>query len=139
MPRLLAKAKIKSENDMRNGEWVVGYFVYLYDHEGHESNRIYTGYAETDCGEFYPDWYEVDPQTVCPYTGKEDRDGKEIFYGDIIQVRNDVLKVVRQAAGLIARKENGRPMTWQSVEIGGKIIGNVFDNPELLESKAARK
>lgn len=40
--------------------------VRLYDYEGNVSYRIYPGYAETDCGDFYPDWDEVDPDTVVP-------------------------------------------------------------------------
>lgn len=47
-----------------NGEWVEGYYVHLYDYKGNESHRIYTGYSETDWGDFYPDWFEVDPETV---------------------------------------------------------------------------
>lgn len=55
-----------------NGKWVEGFYVHLHDGRGHESHRIYSGYAESDCGEFYLDFFEVDPDTVghldeCPY------------------------------------------------------------------------
>ena len=44
---------------------VEGYYVCLKDpYKKRESHRIYTGFAESDCGEFYGDWYEVDPNTV---------------------------------------------------------------------------
>lgn len=51
---------VRTDND----EEIEGYYVRLHDHKGNVSHRIYTGYAESDCGDFYPDWFEVDPKTV---------------------------------------------------------------------------
>lgn len=62
-----------------NGGWVEGFYVCLHDHKGNESHRIYTGYAETDCGYYYPEWFEVDPATVCRYTGLQDKEGTIVF------------------------------------------------------------
>ena len=64
-----------------NGEWVEGYYCAFND----VSHRIYTGYAETDCGEFYPDYYEVIPGTVGQYAESPDKNGKMIFEGDIVK------------------------------------------------------
>ena len=63
------------------GEWITGYYVFLHDDKGNSSHRIYTGYAESDCGDFYPDWFEVEPGTVGQHTGKEDKYGNPIFNG----------------------------------------------------------
>lgn len=43
-----------------NEEWVYGYYVCLNGIK----HLIYSGYAETDCGDYYPDSYEVSPETV---------------------------------------------------------------------------
>lgn len=53
--RHICKAKRKDNN-----EWVEGYYVCLNG----DRHFIYTGYAETDCGTYYPDCHEVIPETV---------------------------------------------------------------------------
>lgn len=67
-----------------NGEWVDGYYVCLYDCKGNKSHRIYPGYAETDCDEYYHDWFEVDPETVGQFAGFPDKNGNKMFEGDIV-------------------------------------------------------
>lgn len=72
-------------NEWHFGNWVYGYYVCLNEKE----HRIYTGYAETDCGDYYPDWYKVVKETVCQLaytTDKEDMGDTEFYEGDTVQV-----------------------------------------------------
>lgn len=133
-----------------NGELVVGWYVHLRDGKGRESHRIYTGYAETDCGDFYPDWFEVDPATVGLYTGLTSN-GKKIFEGDIGRYRQtDGAK--RNGApilcvGMVVYNAETASYAVDSRDAAGcryfdyfpikdfEVIGNIHDNPELLEGK----
>lgn len=125
-----------------NGEWIEGFYVHLCDGKGNESHRIYTGYAETDCGDFYPDWFEVDPATVSRYTGLTDKNGVKVFKGDILRSHYDEDDPEDTAIEIVLWYNNG----WCTQEAGSgtdpvecstisfsEVIGNIHDNPELLE------
>lgn len=86
MREILFRAK-RIDND----EYVKGYYVHLWSFKKKQksSNRIYSGYAETDCDDFYPDWFEVDPSTVGQFTSWLDIDEDYIFEGDIVEWTNE--------------------------------------------------
>ena len=140
---------------LNNGEWVVGYYVRLYDSKGNVSHRIYHGDAETDCGDFYPDWYEVDPKTVGECTGlkEKDKNGKLIFEGDIVKATVSYNNMLRDKVDhsteiyevkyhmphcyfYLARERNNLLFdgNWNYFLKDIEVIGNIHDNKELFES-----
>lgn len=142
--RYLCRGKTLDENSWE-AEWVEGYYVCLNGKE----HRIYTGYAETDCGDYYPDWYSVVSSTVGQYTGLKDKNGKRIFDGDVLRVCLDpeictgYVAFDDRAGGFIIKFKDNKCVTFMDVYIGanksgGKVwvqcIGNIHDNPELLEA-----
>lgn len=90
----------------------------------------------------------VDPKTVGQFTGLTDKNGKKIFEGDIIRQINSydnlemtgVVRFSKSAQFVISHtyteKENcykrGKKKAF-AIKTNCEIIGNIYDNPELLE------
>lgn len=121
-----------------NGEWVTGHYVKgldIYAKEVHlifEPTTIFYSSGETD------GWSEVDPSTICQCAGLKDRNGKLIWENDIVNTQCGKAIVIWDKAewrikwikDTIWRKD----LHFWTNEDDWKceIIGNIFDNPELL-------
>lgn len=88
-------------------------------------------------GEF-SECYQVDPTTVGQYTGLQDKNGKRIFEGDIVEgcdyTEDDGYGVVVWFDGAF-EVGNGQWCGSFHENYNGyefEIIGNIHDNPELL-------
>lgn len=80
MDDILYRAQRRSDR-----KWVHGFYVRLDDeYRNRTSHRIYSGYAETDCDDFFGDWDEIDPDTLGVLLG-EDGNGNDVYSGDILR------------------------------------------------------
>ncbi len=115
-----------------DGVWHEGFYCVFNG----ESHRIYTGYAETDCGDYYPDYFEVDPDTVGQYTGLTDKNGKMIFEDDIVKIKGKTRYIFYGSSGFRHTNYGEYADTLENVFTVAdcEVIGNKFDNPELLRS-----
>lgn len=117
-----------------NGEWVEGY--YFKRRGRHYILPVYD--SDHDFDERYAEWVEVDPETVCQYTGLTDKNGRKIFEGDILSFsaygenyKGDV-RVIKGNFTIWCGK--CAPFLDDALEKHSAIvIGNIFDNPELCE------
>lgn len=118
-----------------NGEWVEGYLSYPFCTK--KGNESYYFYAKDSLGFFCR--CVVDASTICQCTGLKDKNGKLIWENDIVETQCGKAVVVWDKSewrikwidDLIWRKDLHYWVNDNSWRI--EVIGNIFDNPELLE------
>ena len=134
---ILFKAKRKD-----NGEWVEGYYVYDYCKNIHlilrnELSTCLNAGSKPNREDWTLEPYEIDPDTICQYTGLTDKNGNKIWGNDILKLpgedgyftcewEEDTSRFVLNGDGLTVDFDN-----YYGYEC--EVIGNVFDNAELLE------
>lgn len=136
-----------------NGEWVVGnciddgvtgqVFIHAVGNSVNESDKV----GEEGCLQFVA--FEVAPSTICQCTGLKDKNGRVIWENDIVNgsikrgaafYRCLVLWNECKARFDVRAMGCNFPMTLDEctddISMSGfeyEVVGNVFDNPELLE------
>ena len=121
-----------------NGVWIEGFFVEK-KYPLRESD-VCSAFILAQHGDSFV-WYPVDPSTVGQYTGLTDKNGKRIWEGDVLTVDGEVgcfeLKFNENTAMFIMDGDAIRA----SFNIFGtdevEVVGNIHDNPELLEGGAS--
>ena len=127
-----------------NGEWVTGYYVQKQDPLLSGVTYHYILIQERDnceCLMSTVSWYKVIPETVGQYTGLTDKNGKKIFEGDIVNFKtinyhfkNCRIKYQSCYARYCAIDNKGYEYPMDKT-FEYEILGNIHDNPELLESE----
>lgn len=131
-----------------NGEWVTGSLITCEDGTCKIATSCLEGKADESilvCA------YDVDRDTICQCTGLKDKNGKLIWGKDIVDghikrgaafLNCLVLWNESKARFDVRAKGCNFPMTLDEVagdiSVGGldyEVVGNRFDNPELLESE----
>ena len=133
MREILFRGKTKS------GMWVYGYYM-LTLIRGEKTHVIVPLTSHMDVT-LDKEQYIIDPKTVGQYTGLKDNNGNRIFEGDIVKYADETFLVVfeqRNGSAYFGIKISNIE-TWNfsgSVPSSKmEVVGNIHDNPELLEMK----
>lgn len=134
MREILFKAK-----RIDNGEWVEGYYVKKYDLLGKRHLILYVdNYVRWVC-------VEIDPETLCEFTGRCDKNGKRIWENDILMAHLDESypedttyeTIEWGVAGWVTHEANSvdRQYLDEFDTEHFEVVGNIFDNKELLQEE----
>ena len=122
MREILFRGKCKTDN-----EWLYG-FPYVT-----RKNAVKINWYCSEFGSMRTD--EVDPETVEQYTGLTDKNGVRIFEGDIVDyISSDVIGNPKTGTIIVEDMTDYDTMIYLNHSEELQIIGNIHDNPELLNN-----
>ena len=135
---MIPKFRGRSVEAFSESEWKYGYLI---EDEGYsfiinqviEANEQYITIGS---------WCPVNPDTLSQSTGLFDRNGKEVFIGDIVKCTRGCCHEVYLEKEYGGTFIGGMPAIYLKGLLSGyawteheEIIGNIYENPELLEDK----
>lgn len=132
MREILFKAK-----RIDNGEWIEGYYQKRYDLLGNEEHLIFHADSYTVW-----EYAEIDPETLCEFTGRCDKNGKRIWENDVLMAHLDdsypedvtYETIEWGVTGWVTHEANSADRQYldEFDTEQFEVVGNIFDNPELL-------
>lgn len=133
---ILFRGKSIAHHGMKE-EWVYGFY------SNFKGVNRRTHYISDDNGRSVA----VQPETVGQYIGVKDKDGKQIFEGDIVDCwsqgrhcTNGIVTWMENRIFITIKGKDGHVVdNWHimpnnnGIDEGLSVIGNIYDNPSLLE------
>lgn len=120
--------------DIEIDEWIYGDLIQRIGY----TPSIMFHYESSGKARYYE--YPVKRETVGQFTGLLDKNGSEIYEGDILDFNglNIEVRFVRGVFALLCNGDLDEELCGDCrTDLFAKIIGNIHDNPELLKEDEA--
>ncbi len=134
MRELLFRGQTRKKGDKvwMNGEPVDGNWEYGGIFKGEGCYSVLYTYEPIEKRVVYTD-------TIGQYIEMTDKNGTKVFEDDILKLKDNIYVIEWKDGGFYASHKNGNLGTSycpikQLIEDGAEVIGNIHDNPELLEN-----
>ena len=129
-----------------NGEWVEGQYAFILNPLTESGEPI--KHLICNGTNIFND--EIDPETLCQYTGLKDKNGNRIWENDIVVCKQYIdgnfidyhiefgfVEMKHGAYGLHRDRPDAyyRPFKDWLEDYEYEVLGNIFDNPELLKGE----
>lgn len=143
----MREIKFRGKRLYENKDWKYGFYYIFKDNIGKEFHNILNDEEEVTVNQYgstVPVFTNVDKNTLGQYTGLHDKNGKEIYEGDIVEIKtridNIVAKIEWDEAYLsyVIITEDVRYFNenlGDFLDYNIEVIGNIYDNPELLKEE----
>ena len=129
MREILFRAK-----DKKTDKWIYGDLI------DREADKRYLKYNILEHKGISSGVYKVKVDTEGQYTGIDDKNGVRVFEADILKVKDRLSGGEMEFMGVVEFKDgsfvivNDEMTHYRWIDYEIEVIGNKFDNPELLEA-----